>query len=175
MGLLGYALDITKRKAAEQGLAAPDPRRSLAHLVGICPHVGVPSATITARCQHDEAIASTSKTRVMTSLERRRQSLGSEAYAAIFEHTTDGVLFTIPDGTILAANESACALLDLTEEEICAAGRRGVADGSDPRWGLAVAERGRVGRVMAEARMRRGDGSLFEAEITSATFTTADG
>ncbi|MEP7017392.1 MAG: diguanylate cyclase [Actinomycetota bacterium] len=125
--------------------------------------------------QHDEAIAGTSKTRVMTSLERRRQSLGSEAYAAIFEHTTDGVLFTIPDGTILAANESACALLDLTEEEICAAGRRGVADGSDPRWGLAVAERGRVGRVMAEARMRRGDGSLFEAEITSATFTTADG
>lgn len=51
-------------------------------------------------------------------------------------------------------------------------GRLGVTDNSDPRWRLAIAERGRVGHVMAEARMRRGGGSRFEAEITSATFTT---
>jgi PAS domain S-box-containing protein len=53
-----------------------------------------------------------------------RRRVGPEAYAAIFEHTSDGVLFTIPDGTVLAANRSACALLGQTEEEICAAGRR---------------------------------------------------
>lgn len=111
----------------------------------------------------------------MTAQVPGRTQVGPEAYAAIFEHTTDGVLFTIPDGTILAANQSACRLLDRTEEEICAAGRRGVADASDPRWAAGVAERARTGKTMSEARMRRGDGSVFEAEFTSATFTTAEG
>ena len=111
----------------------------------------------------------------MTTLSRGRRQVGPEAYAAIFEHTTDGVLFTIPDGTILAANESACRLLGRTEDEICAAGRRGVADASDPRWAAGIAERARTGRTLSEARMRRGNGSLFEAEFTSATFMTAGG
>lgn len=111
----------------------------------------------------------------MTAQGRGRRRLEPEAYAAIFDHTTDGVLFTIPDGTVLAANQSACALLRQTEEEICAAGRRGIADATDPRWAAGVAERSRTGKIMSEARMRRGDGSLFEAEITSATFTTSDG
>ena len=111
----------------------------------------------------------------MTSQVRGRRQVGPEAYAAIFEHTTDGVLFTIPDGTVLAANKSACTLLGQTEEEICAAGRRGIADATDPRWAAAVAERALTGRAMSEARMRRGNGTVFEAEITSATFKTAEG
>ena len=111
----------------------------------------------------------------MTALVGGRRHIGPEAYAAIFDHTTDGVLFTIPDGTVLAANKSACALLGMTEEEICASGRRGIADATDPRWATAIAERARTGQTMAEARMRRGDGNLFEAEITSASFMTPEG
>lgn len=111
----------------------------------------------------------------MAESQEGRRLLGPEALVAIFDHTADGVLFTIPDGTVLAANPSACALLGLTEEQICAAGRVGIADSSDPRWVLGVEKRSQTGQAMGEARMLRGDGRVFEAEMTSATFTTASG
>jgi len=37
---------------------------------------------------------------------------------ALFEHSIDGILLTIPDGQILAANPAACALLGRTESEL---------------------------------------------------------
>jgi two-component system, sporulation sensor kinase E len=61
--------------------------------------------------------------------------LGPEAYRAMYENSPDGVLFTSPDGRVLAANASACQILGRTEAEICAVGRQGMADHSDERWG----------------------------------------
>jgi PAS domain-containing protein len=49
--------------------------------------------------------------------------LGSSVYQAIFENSLDGVMFAAPDGRILAANDAACALLGMSEDEIIAAGR----------------------------------------------------
>lgn len=60
---------------------------------------------------------------------------------ALFEHVLDGVLFTHPDGRILAANPAACALLRATEAQVCAAGRIALVDATDPRWPLLLAER----------------------------------
>lgn len=103
------------------------------------------------------------------------RSLGHEAYLAIFEYSLDGVLFTVPDGQVLAANPAACQLLGRSEQEICAVGRYGVADPSDPRWVTGVAERARTGRTRMQARMRRADGTSFEVELSSAVFTAPDG
>ena len=103
------------------------------------------------------------------------RSLGHEAYLAIFEHSLDGVLFTVPDGQVLAANPAACQLLGRSEEEICALGRQGLADSSDPRWVIGVNERARTGRARLQARMRRADGTSFEVDLSSAIFTTPDG
>lgn len=103
------------------------------------------------------------------------RGLGLEAFQAIFEHAMDGIMFTIPDGRVLAANPAACALLGRTEQEICALGRQGLADTSDPRWGRAVAARAVSGRMRAELRMCRADGSVFEADVASAIFTTSTG
>ena len=38
----------------------------------------------------------------------------------MFEHSTDGVLFSTSDGRVTAANPAACALLDRSVEELCA-------------------------------------------------------
>ena len=50
------------------------------------------------------------------------EKLSPEAYRAIYECSADGVMFTAPDGQIFAANPAACAVLGMTEEEICAPG-----------------------------------------------------
>src|SRR4051812_14913291 len=57
--------------------------------------------------------------------------LGPEAYRALYDHSPDGVLFTVPDGRVLAANNAACQILGRTEAEICSVGRQGMADHTD--------------------------------------------
>lgn len=100
----------------------------------------------------------------------------SEAkYRAFFESSMDGILLTVTDGEILSANPAACEIFKMTEEEICAAGRFGVADMTDPRLFSLIEERRRTGRVKGELTLLRKDGSKFEAELTSAVFTDSYG
>jgi diguanylate cyclase (GGDEF)-like protein/PAS domain S-box-containing protein len=103
------------------------------------------------------------------------EKLGPEAYRAIYEYSADGVMFTAPDGRIFAANPAACAILAMTEEEICARGRHGLADPDDVRWAPMVAERERTGHTRGCVRMRRGDGALIEVELSSQVFGEVDG
>ena len=101
--------------------------------------------------------------------------IGPEAYQALYEHSPDGVLFTVPDGRVMAANPAACEILQLTEGEICARGRQGLADPTDERWGLLLAVRASAGSVHGVARMTRGDGALIEVEMSAKIFTNANG
>jgi PAS domain S-box-containing protein len=101
--------------------------------------------------------------------------LGLEAYRALYEHSPSGVLFTSPDGEILAANPAACAILGLTEVEICARGRQGLADGSDERWSDLLEARERAGGAEGVARLVRGDGVPIEVEMSSRLFTDTQG
>ena len=94
---------------------------------------------------------------------------------ALFEHVLDGVLFSHPDGSIVAANPAACAMLRGTADQVIAAGRAGLTDPSDPRWSALIAERARMGSAHGRVRMRRLDGSTFECELSSSVFTTSDG
>ena len=93
----------------------------------------------------------------------------------MYENSTDGVVFATPGGPVRAANPAACALLGMTEEQICRAGREGLLDPDDPRWALGLAKRERTGRTGGRARLRRGDGELREFEVTSRVFREVDG
>jgi PAS domain S-box-containing protein len=106
---------------------------------------------------------------------RTADLLGPEAYRALYDNSPDGVLFTVPDGRVLAANPAACQILGRTEAEICSAGRQGMADHTDERWGAMVAERGRTGSVRGVARMIRGDGSVIEVEVSTRIFRRPSG
>jgi PAS domain S-box-containing protein len=100
----------------------------------------------------------------------------SEArYRALFVNTIDAVLLTAPDGSIFAANPEACRLLGRTEEEICRAGRLGVVDLTDRRVTEALEERAHTGQFRKELTLIRGDGSRFEAEVSSSVFRDRDG
>jgi PAS domain S-box-containing protein len=97
------------------------------------------------------------------------------SYAAVFEHSLDGILLTVPDGRTLAANPAACAILGATEEEICRLGRPGVTDPNDPHWEVALEERRRTGSARAVLSMLRADGTAFAAELAMTSFVTSDG
>ncbi len=90
-----------------------------------------------------------------------------EQLRAIFENSMDGILVTIPEGGILAANPAACAMLGRTEEEIRKAGRNGVVDLSDPRLPVLLEERARTGVCHGELILVRRDGTTFPVEISS--------
>ncbi|MGA9859933.1 MAG: sensor domain-containing diguanylate cyclase [Solirubrobacteraceae bacterium] len=101
--------------------------------------------------------------------------LGAEDYRAMYDHSPDGVLFTSPDGWILAANPAACEILARSEQEICRLGRQGLMDPDDARWGPLLAERAQTGRVRGVARMVRGDGAKIEVEMSARIFRDGRG
>lgn len=98
-----------------------------------------------------------------------------ERFRSVFLHSLDAILFAIPDGRILSANPAACLLFGRTEEEICLVGRDALIDPSDPRRLTMLEERRRTGRARAEVTHRRKDGTLFDAEISTAIFTNREG
>ena len=90
---------------------------------------------------------------------------------ALFLWALDPIMLTRPDtGAILDANPSACRALGMSVEEIRACGREGIRDQSDERWVTALRQRAHTGSFSGEVSMRRGDGSIFPAEISSAVF-----
>jgi diguanylate cyclase (GGDEF)-like protein/PAS domain S-box-containing protein len=102
-------------------------------------------------------------------------TIGAADYEAIYRHNLDGVLFTAPDGHILAANPAACSILQMTEQKILRGGRDALVVAEDPNLAPALAERAAAGQARAELRMRRGDGTTFVADVSSTIFTTPDG
>ena len=88
-------------------------------------------------------------------------------YRALFESSMDAVFLTVPDGTIVTANPAACRMFDMSEKEICAAGREGIIDSTDPNHQKFLEERKSTGKAHGELLYRRKDGSSFIGDATS--------
>jgi PAS domain S-box-containing protein len=98
-----------------------------------------------------------------------------EKYRLFFENSADGILLTVTDGDILAANPAACKMFQMTEAEICTVGRFGLVDTTDPRVEAGIKERKVSGRVKVEVTLLRKNGEKFHGEITSSVFRDAYG
>jgi PAS domain S-box-containing protein len=96
-------------------------------------------------------------------------------FKALFENSVDGILLTVTDGQILAANPAACEIFQRTEQEIIDAGRYGIVDIGDPRLKKMLEERQQKGRVTGELTLLRKDGSKFPGELTSAVYKDNNG
>jgi PAS domain S-box-containing protein len=97
-----------------------------------------------------------------------------ERYRSLYENSLDGIFLTKPDGTILCANPQACQMLGMTEEEITRVGREGTLV-KDEKLAAALEERRLTGRMRAELKHRRKDGSTFVCDTTSKLFVDSDG
>lgn len=96
-------------------------------------------------------------------------------FQALFDNSMDAVLLTSPDGSVLAVNQAACRLFGLSEAQIIARGRAGLADPSDPRLQELLGRREQIGQAAGLLTMARGDGSHFTAEISSSIYGDSEG
>jgi|GEM_PF-649995 len=113
------------------------------------------------------------KLKEMTNEKQLKES--EEKFRSFFENSMDAMLLTSPDGKIFAANPAACSMFGRSESEICIAGREGLADPNDKRLKSVIKEREEKGRGRGEVNMIRKDGSVFNAELSSAIFKDAEG
>lgn len=107
--------------------------------------------------------------------EQRELQRSERRYRQLFESTFDAVLRTRPDGRVEFANPAACRLFGLSEGDIRLRGRKELADPDDPRCEELLRERARHGRASGVMRMVRGDGSMFEAEVSSILYADDEG
>ena len=93
-----------------------------------------------------------------------------ERYRLLFNSSMDAVLLTSPSGDVFSANPAACKMFGRTEEEICANGRKGIVDATDPRLAVALEDRARTGEFIGELTLIRKDGTTFPAEISTVIY-----
>lgn len=98
------------------------------------------------------------------------RSLQLLIYRMAFENSFDGLLLTGLDGSIYAANPSACRIFQRTEQEMIAARRQGLIDEKDPHLQELLEERKRTGKARGEVTAIRKDGAHFPMETSSVTF-----
>ena len=98
-----------------------------------------------------------------------------EHYRSLFSSSLDAVLLAEPDGRIFAANDAACRMFGLTEQELIGAGRSDIVDASDPRLAIALEIRRRTGKFCGELTYLRKDGTKFFGETSSAVYTDLHG
>jgi PAS domain S-box-containing protein len=96
-------------------------------------------------------------------------------FEAVFDNCMDAILLTSPDGNIYLANQAACSMFQMTEEEICDLGRKGLVDTDSPHLTKMLEEREQTGRTSGELIMRKKDGTKFPVEISTSVFTDNTG
>jgi PAS domain S-box-containing protein len=98
-----------------------------------------------------------------------------DRFRLLFESSMDAVLLSSPTGEIFSANPATCKMLGRTEEEICAVGRNGFMDSTDPRLAAALEELARTGKFIGELTLLRKDGTQFPAEVSTSIFDDQHG
>jgi PAS domain S-box-containing protein len=99
---------------------------------------------------------------------------GDQSYRSLFDSSLDGILLVAADTSIVDANQTACALLGRTHDELCTLRRYDIVP-PGPEVERAVEERGRTGRSSGEVTFRRKDGTTFPGEFTSFILPHEDG
>jgi PAS domain S-box-containing protein len=115
--------------------------------------------------------------RDVTESRRMRQALveSEERYRLVFETSLDAILQVDSAGNVERANPAACAMFRMTAEQLLKASRTQLVAPEDQRWGPLQEEKERNGKACGQLTMLRGDGTPFEAEVTSARYATSEG
>jgi PAS domain S-box-containing protein len=98
-----------------------------------------------------------------------------ERYRLVLDNSMDAILLTSPDGSILSANKAARKMFQMTEDEICRAGRNGLVNLNDPHLPELLKERTEKGSTAGELSFFRKDGTLFHGDISTSVFTNSKG
>lgn len=98
-----------------------------------------------------------------------------ERYRLIYENSGDGIVLSSETGEIYAANPAAQKMLQRTEVEIIALGRKGIVNSEDPQLGKMVEEAKQYWKSTGEIIHLRKDGTMFPVFVTATQFADHDG
>jgi PAS domain S-box-containing protein len=175
-------LDVADRRwdievGVQQGasLGSFDNATALAVLLGALLSGSLAAMTHTLVRAHAAKAREVHEATAQLQAEKRSLEQSERRYRMLFENSMDAVLRTRPDGRVLAANPAACALFRASEAQLRELGRGGMVDPSDERLAALLERRAHSGSASGQLRMRRADGSLFEAELSSTTYVDDDG
>ncbi|MDP3796954.1 MAG: response regulator [Polaromonas sp.] len=98
--------------------------------------------------------------------------ISEERFRLVFETSLDGFLQTLADGTIVSANQAACNMFDMTEQDLRRAGFAGLVDGADPRL---QDMRGHPETYRDELLCVRRSGEKFPVEISASQHLSSHG
>ncbi|WP_397408566.1 response regulator [Polaromonas sp.] len=101
--------------------------------------------------------------------------ISEERFRLVVETSLDGFLQSLPDGKVLAANQAACTMFGMSEQQIRAAGIAGLVDSTDPRMAGLMMQVSRSARFRGEFVCVRGDGTRFPAEASSSQHVNSEG
>jgi PAS domain S-box-containing protein len=104
-------------------------------------------------------------------LEKDNLARSEVRYRMLFANSLDAVMHTLPGGRVLAANPAACALFGCSEAALQAAEPSSWIDLHDPRVAVLSRSRRSTGVAQGLTRLIKADGSSFEAEISTRTYT----
>jgi len=98
-----------------------------------------------------------------------------EKFRSIVSGSMNAVLLTRTDGRVITANQAACDLFQVTEQELIEGGRDAFVDLTDPRLAAALEEREHTGKATAELNLKKKDGIIFPGVVSSSVFTDSKG
>ena len=103
-------------------------------------------------------------------------AIESEAkFRSFFENSMDGFLITVPHRGIIAANPAACALFQLSEEELCQLSIPAIFSYAEPKLALLFEERNKTGKAKGEVLFKQRSGKIIPGEVTTVLFKDAMG
>ena len=114
----------------------------------------------------------TLKNRIAKQAHSLRES--EEKYFSIYKYSNIAILLTSVEGKVYAANDFACRMLGMTEEEICNVETDKIFDRSDVRFASLMKDRNLNGFVKGEINMVHKNGTVFPGMISSALFDDRD-
>lgn len=98
-----------------------------------------------------------------------------QKFRLLLETSLDAVLVGLSDGSIAAANIIACEMMGHQEKELNNTGISELFDHDDPRVPIFLAEQANTGIARGELFLRKGDGSIFPAELSASEFEDSGG
>jgi PAS domain S-box-containing protein len=108
-------------------------------------------------------------------LAQQALAMSEERFRLLFETSADGILKVGLDFRIRAANRAACRMFGRTLEDLRELRSVDLASPSDARLQDMIRERLRAGGASGELTLVRADGSTFEADVDTSTYTNSAG
>ncbi len=101
--------------------------------------------------------------------------ISEERFRLVFETSLDAFIQCLADGTVISANQAACMMFRMSEQQIRAAGLAKMVQAHDPRLAAMLLQDNASGKFRGELNCVRGDGTYLPVEVSSSRHVDGNG